>query len=731
MGLDRDDGRDGRRRAESAVSRRRLLLAAASMVAVACAPSSLQVVGWRSPMPQPATQSALRAGFARVDITPPPGVGLAGNGPEGAESQGYRLRLYARVLVLEDSGGNRLALAVADLPLNSALLHRRVAERTCSAGIGVDRLVIAVTHTHAGPGHFFEAAAYNDEGSSVVGFDPVMLDSLAARITRAVFAAVANLQPARVAWGSRAVWGETRIRSLRAILRNIPPPTASADAPTGLTPEYRLIDPEFAMLRVDLRDPISGVFRPAGAFSIFAMHGTGNAPSNDLLDADIHGIVERRLERHIDRDLNHRSDSGFVPRAAFLFANGAEGDVSPAWRPESRCNVPVLATLPALDGPFTRTLWQWRPPTAAHLATCRHAGREDIARVGASVGQHAIALFDSLGSVLTDRLELGRAFATLPLRDSADALGICPDPAVGMATLVGAADAHTRLQGWRVLGVFDAGFAEGSPNRAARGCQAQKKLLGGVFGKWLNRSLLTKSLPSYAQVTVLRIGNRVIGALPAEVTTTAGRRMRDSLLAAARASGLPVTSALILGHANGYVEYVATAEEYAVQYYEGGSTLYGPGEAAMFGRALARLGRSITAGDTLPAAAAPPLKLVLGHHARIIKGTSPRRAAPPRIERVWCSGDTLYARFQLGGGWAWPVDSGDVAARARVEVVVNDATRRVVSWDDDPKLEMRLRARRRRLAWWELRWSGAAGGEYRVRMPSGPESDPVRCPAAP
>src|SRR2546426_3179190 len=41
------------------------------------------------------------------------------------------------------------------------------------------------------------------------------------------------------------------------------------------------------------------------------------------------------------------------------------------------------------------------------------------------------ALFDALGAVLSDRLEMARAFATLSLRDSARALGICPEPAVG------------------------------------------------------------------------------------------------------------------------------------------------------------------------------------------------------------------------------------------------------------------------------------------------------------
>src|SRR3989454_5623987 len=678
------------------MSRRAVLFWATALLLVGCGPARLHVPGTLSPAPQPGRETLLRAGFARVDITPPPGVGLAGNGPEGAEARGYRLRLYARVLVLADGGGNRVALVIADLGLSSALLHRRVAALTARTdGIGVDRLVIAVTHTHAGPGHYFEAAGYNDAGSSVLGYDPVMVDSLTARIARAVHAAVADLRPARVAWGSRAVWGETRIRSLPAILRNIPLPTAPTGAPAGLPQEYELVDPELAMLRVDLRDPTSGAFRPAGAFSIFAMHGTGNAPSNDLLDPDIQGLVERRLERHIDADLNRVSDSGFVPRAVYLFANGAEGDVSPAWPPQSRCNVPTLAPQLTLAGPFTRALWEWRSPTATHLGACRHAAREAITVIGKSVGDGAVALFDALGAALTDRLELGRAFTTLALRDSARALGICSEPALGLSTLVGADDAHTRIQGWLLFGLFDVGLKQGSPNPDVPGCQAQKRqLFDAAFGGLANHLFVSGSLPSSAQVTVLLLGSRVIGAVPAEVTTTAGRRMREQMLASAREAGLPVTSALILGHANGYMEYVTTAEEYSAQYYEGGSTIYGPGEAAMFGRTLARLAASVSAGDSLPATAAPPLDLVVGHQRHVVPRRSAGRVPPPRIERVWCSGDTLYAWLQLGGAAGWPVTTGGVPPRPRVEGVGNAVTRTAGSWGADPALGRPGRARR-------------------------------------
>jgi neutral ceramidase len=649
-------------------------------------------------------------------------VGLAGNGSEGAESRGYRVRLYARVLVLSDSGGNRLAIVVADLPLGSALLHRRIAEITNQTdGIGVDRLVIAMTHTHAGPGHFFEAAAYNDEGSSVVGFDPVMVDSLSARIARAVHAAVIDLRPARAAWGSRNIWGETRIRSLAAMLRNNPMPTAASGAPAGMPQEYQLIDPELVMLRIDQRDPTTGAFRPAGAFSIFAIHGTGNGASNDLLDADIPGLVARQLERHID--------SGFVPRAVYLFANGAGGDVSPAWPPESRCGLPLVALRPALDGPFTRALWEWRGPTSTQLGWCRHAAREATVRIATSVGDNAIALFDELGARLSDRLEMSRAFATLSLRDSAVALGICPEPAVGMATMIGSDDAYSRMKNWRVFGAFDIGFVptSGKPHGGGHSCQAHKRtLLDGLLGDLVNRKFISAHLPSYAQLTVLRVGNRVIATVPGEITTTAGRRMREHVLAAAKAAGLPVSEALVLGLANGYLEYITTPEEYSAQSYEGASTLYGPGTAAMFSRELAKLVASVSTGDTLPASAAPTLDLHIGHKRQIVSRNSASRVPAPRIERVWCSGDTLYAWLQLGGAGEWP------AAGPRVEVVA-DSTRAVVGWDDDPALELRLRSRRSGLAWWELRWSGGTGGTggtYRVRIPGAAESASIRCPIA-
>lgn len=687
---------------------------AAALLAACGTPYSKPVGARMSPRPEVPAVRGLRAGFGRADITPPPGVGLAGNGPEGEMAKGQRLRLYARALVLEDKDGNRLAIVVADLPLGSALLHRIAAESTfVEDGIGVDRLIVAVTHTHSGPSHYFEGQVYNEEGSSVPGYDSVMVDSLARRVARAVHSAKLNLQDATIAWGSRPVWGVTRIRSLPAMSRNIPPPAALPGAPTELLPEYRLVDPEMTMLRVDLGDHSTHKYRPAGAFTIFAMHGTGNASGNELLDGDIHGIVERRLERYIDSRLYPNQDPSFVPHGYHLFANGTEGDVSPAWPQQSRCDVPKLATLPLLDGPFAPELWQWKPPSTAHISNCVRWGRQAVEAIGNRLGDEAVELYKSLEEAGTAEVALSRAYTTLPIRERALELGICPVPGVGMAALVGGADAHTRMNGVQLLGLIPIGLEQNSPNADAPGCHAQKHLLLDViFGETLNRAVVTDQLPSYAQLTVFRIGDRVIGFLPGEATTTAGRRMRAKMVAAAAALTPAVKHALIVGLTNGYLEYITTAEEYTAQYYEGGSTLYGPGEAAMLGDTLAALTRRVSSNDALPEVAGLTMTVMPGKPKEILKRDT-KGAHTPTAEAPSCRGDTLYAKFSLGSAHDWPVRGAATVGLPRVEVL---SAGKPVAWDDDSMLEVWLESSKKGVARWEVRWAGVKPGTYQLRV---------------
>lgn len=81
--------------------------------------------------------------------------------------------------------------------------------------------------------------------------------------------------------------------------------------------------------------------------------------------------------------------------------------------------------------------------------------------------------------------------------------------------------------------------------------------------------------PDLIPTQLLRIGDVVITGLPAEFTTMSGRRVRDAVTKAFADSGQKV-NVVLTGLANTYSNYVATYEEYQIQRYEGGSTLYGP-----------------------------------------------------------------------------------------------------------------------------------------------------------
>ncbi len=94
--------------------------------------------------------AVMKAGVARVDITPPPGVQMWGYFNRLTPAQGTIDPLYARVLVLE-AASERIALVDLDLGRTfgpKSLEELRQAVRRSS---GINGLVVDAIHTHAGP----------------------------------------------------------------------------------------------------------------------------------------------------------------------------------------------------------------------------------------------------------------------------------------------------------------------------------------------------------------------------------------------------------------------------------------------------------------------------------------------------------------------------------------------------------------------------------------------------
>ncbi|MFP4027735.1 MAG: hypothetical protein ACLFWL_08090 [Candidatus Brocadiia bacterium] len=95
------------------------------------------------------TQGGLAAGSARADITPEPGIQLAGDCGRHRPVEGVKEPLYARALVLE-SGETRLCLLSLDLLGATNACADEVRERVADAlGIDSEAVMFHVTQNHA------------------------------------------------------------------------------------------------------------------------------------------------------------------------------------------------------------------------------------------------------------------------------------------------------------------------------------------------------------------------------------------------------------------------------------------------------------------------------------------------------------------------------------------------------------------------------------------------------
>jgi neutral ceramidase len=128
-------------------------------------------------------------------------------------------------------------------------------------------------------------------------------------------------------------------------------------------------------------------------------------------------------------------------------------------------------------------------------------------------------------------------------------------------------------------------------------CQAEKPILF-VFGPPVNASA------TVVPFQLFRIGNLVTVGLPWEITTMAGRRIRQTLLETMKNDG--VDYVVITGLANDYVSYLTTREEYALQMYEAASNQFGPWSLAAVQQETRRLALDMINGEDTQQGPTPP-----------------------------------------------------------------------------------------------------------------------------
>jgi len=335
-----------------------------------------------------APQAPLRAGAARIDVTPLEPLALAGyENPENRISEGVHDRLYARAFAFA-SGNKRVVLVSVDVGAMTlgAYFRRPILDRY---ELQPDELLLCEIHTHSGPQVSLGPYPHPNNATYT--------QLLRERLVTVVGRALADLAPARLAIGrGTSSVGASRRKPVDGRIEMAAYPDGPAD---------------HEVLVLELARPGG---KPFAALFNYSCHSRSLRSPNRLVSGDVIGIAEQFLEEN-----RPGSIVGSFP--------GASADIDPV---TLAAPGPAAPPVPVrlgrqLGNDVLSTLKQGRPlgtpatiRTAAHrvmlLAKAAGAAPRPIEVVAVTIGNTAFVGIDCEASA-----ELGLALkATSPFKDT-------------------------------------------------------------------------------------------------------------------------------------------------------------------------------------------------------------------------------------------------------------------------------------------------------------------------
>ncbi|HEY7510875.1 MAG TPA: neutral/alkaline non-lysosomal ceramidase N-terminal domain-containing protein [Vicinamibacteria bacterium] len=238
-----------------------------------------------------ARERSWRAGVASVDITPEPGIWMAGFAARTCPSEAVALPLRAKALALEDGRGRRAVLVTVDLLGVTAAMTSHVADALRrSHGLPREALLVNASHTHSGPVTADMLSIAYDLPPGQDARIAAYTAALEAKLAGVAARALAALRPARLSFAEGRA-------------------TFAANRRVQFTPDGP-VDHAVPVLEVAFADG-SG----ATAFG-YACHNTTLQAQWCALHGDYAGVAQAALERR-------------RPGTLALFVAGCGGDANP------------------------------------------------------------------------------------------------------------------------------------------------------------------------------------------------------------------------------------------------------------------------------------------------------------------------------------------------------------------------------------------------------------------
>lgn len=434
--------------------------------------------------------------------------------------------------------------------------------------------VMSAQHTHAAPSGYTHYALYN---MPTPGFVPEVLESYVAGAVRAYQEAKKKLKDCTIEFKQARFDDDTPVsfnRSLNAYLQN---PEVQKE---GLgTEKITAKDPFMrALLFKQGEKYISGI-------NWFAVHTTSLRNTNSKVSPDNKGYASLEVEDNLKEDFTA------------IFAQGDAGDISPNWIWDSSRHV--------MRGHFEDDVkngkFNGKLQATKFLEILKQTEKMDV-----SSHLDSVLAYQDFSDIIPDREFLPSdapdyAATTPASHGVAFAEGTAEGPGVPkplgfllkiFATIVKVIDLirsfnlshESKKKIWNFYNNQEPKFIFAEPgNRRVFGITNIGKLaplslfdpmVGTMAAFYKNGSMREHTwTQQILPVQLIRIGEVLLLALPAEVTTIAGLRLKRQLLKMFENHG--IKEVISTPYSNAFCGYIVTPEEYATQSYEGGHCVFG------------------------------------------------------------------------------------------------------------------------------------------------------------
>ena len=523
------------------------------------------------------------AGMSKVDMTVVvKGIGMLGYGIVGNTVEGIGTPIFARAFSIKDRKSNsKFVLVNAEICFITPSLKRGVVEDLerdyPDLGYHDENIMLTAQHTHSAPGGYSHFGLYN---ITTPGYVPRVYQAYKEKLVQAIVEADRELSPARLSVASGSFEPDVEV----AFNRSLPAFNANPDTPDFRKDQTHLaVDRQMTILRIEDE---AGTLK--GAISWFGVHTTSLSNDNHYINSDNKGYAATYLE---EWGKSHHED--FIA----AFAQAPAGDITPnfvydkkkGWTrgkypddvrsAEFNGNLQFLkakeilekadAAIPLEGGlDFAHSYYDFTSvEVPADLAGGKKGNRTARPALGVAFfrgtkeGPGMPAFVKFLSEILAYIVQCYELSILCWFSSKEKARAIRHKYAAHGTKYILMEPGDQKILGTRNLKQL---IVPAFVDKAIHYLKAFHKK-GALSGHhWA---------PHVLPLQLLRLGNFLIAAVPMEPTITSGKRLRETLEASFKDTG--VEQVIIAPYANAYGGYVTTPEEYRLQLYEGGHTLYG------------------------------------------------------------------------------------------------------------------------------------------------------------